>query len=392
MTSEMPSNNVSNEDLICRINNLEQRINELQSSTEEKFSEKFRFFSQATKDAENAVSELKTLLTQAQSTANSVDAKWKNIEQQVQNISSQKSQASSDASATQTAKNNAEQLLETIKTSMENVKTAWESSFQTLQIQHGETLSKLNSDEEKKLEDLYKKYAKDLSELNEKYIEEYDKRTKEIESLLPGATSAGLASAFLQRKEAIEKNKKWWALLLLASVGLLITFGFISMANWFNTGGVISSFPSRVIIVAGLILLEEFARRNFNVIFRLAEAYAYKEALAMSYLGYKKQMADTIMPQQNNNTQGHSVLMRIFLDKLEDEPGKNVFDKEKHYLGPGAIMDSIAPGNNASPNKVATELSKGSFLTKISWQVVVIVGIIGISACVIAFFLRNVIK
>ena len=61
MTSEMPSNNVSNEDLICRINNLEQRINELQSSTEEKFSEKFQFFSQATKDAENAVSELKTL-------------------------------------------------------------------------------------------------------------------------------------------------------------------------------------------------------------------------------------------------------------------------------------------------------------------------------------------
>ena len=112
----------------------------------------------------------------------------------------------------------------------------------------------------------------------------------------------------------------------------------------------------------------------------------------MSYLGYKKQMADTIMPQQNNNAQGHSVLMRILLDKLEDEPGKNVFDKEKHYLGPGGIIDSIAPENNASTNKVATELCKGSLLEKVSWQVVVIVGIICVSVCVVAFFLRNIIK
>lgn len=341
------------------------------------------------------MSESKTLSTQAQSTANTVDAKWKSIEQQVQNISSQKSQATSDASATQTAKTKAEQLLGTIKSDLENVKTTWENSFQELQKQYDGTLSQLNSNKEKKLEELYEKYETDLSELNKRYVEEFEKRTAEIEGLLPGATSAGLASAFLQRKEAVEKNKKWWALLLLTSVAFLIIFGFLSMTNWFNSAGVVSSFPSRIIIIAGLILLEEFARRNFNIISRLAESYAYKETLAKSYLGYKKQMADTEMPSQDSNSnkaKGHSVLMRIFLDKLEDEPGKNVFDKEKYYIGPGAIMDNIAPGNNVPINKVATELSKGSFLTKISWQIVVIVGIISVSACIVAFFLRDVIK
>ena len=382
-------------ELINRVDQLEKLVNELKISIDTKLAENTQAFAQAKKDAENVVSELKTLSTQAQSTANTVDAKWKSIEQQVQNISSQKSQATSDASATQTAKTKAEQLLGTIKSDLENVKTTWENSFQELQKQYDGTLSQLNSNKEKKLEELYEKYETDLSELNKRYVEEFEKRTAEIEELLPGATSAGLASAFLQRKEAVEKNKKWWALLLLTSVAFLIIFGFLSMTNWFNSAGVVSSFPSRVIIIAGLILLEEFARRNFNIISRLAESYAYKETLAKSYLGYKKQMADTEMPSQDSNSnkaKGHSVLMRIFLDKLEDEPGKNVFDKEKHYIGPGAIMDNIAPGNNAPTNKVATELSKGSFLAKISWQIVVIVGIISVSACVVAFFLRDVIK
>lgn len=392
METENASKNISKEDLNNRINQLDQLVCELKKSIDTKLAENTQAFVQAKKDAENVVSELKTLSTQAQSTANTVDAKWKSIEQQVQNISSQKSQATSDASATQTAKTKAEQLLESIKTNLENVQTTWESSFQELQKQHNETLSKLNSEEETKLNNLHEKYEKDFAELNKKYIEEFSKRTAEIENLLPGATSAGLASAFADRKKDIEKTKIWWAILLLLSVVSLITFGILSLTDVFRGTGVASSFQSRIIIVAGLILLEEFARRNFNVISRLAESYAYKEALAKSYLGYKKQMETTDMPQNTNSGKGHSALMKMFLDKLEDEPGKNVFDKEKHYIGPGAIMDNMAPGNNAPTNKVATELSKGSFLTKISWQIVVIVGIISVSACVVAFFLRDVIK
>ena len=400
METENATKSISIEDLNDRINKLDQLVCELKKSIDTKLAENTQAFTQAKKDAEDVVSELKTLLTQAQNTANTVDAKWKSIEQQVQNISSQKSQATSDASATQTAKNNAEQILGVIKTNMENVKTTWESSFQTLQTQHDKTLSELNSNEGKKLDNLYKKYEKDLSELNKKYMEEFDKHTKEIERLLPGATSAGLASAFAKRKVNYFVAKIIWGILIGISISLIVTFGLLLLfPNVFSTIGIsINNIPGgenfygRLIIIAGLILLEEFSRRNFNVSSRLEESYAYKEALAMSYLGYKQQMQDTAMPHNNQNTMGHSVLTRMLLDKLEDEPGKNVFDKEKHYIGPGAIIDNIAPGNNAPTNKVATELSKGSFLTKISWQVVVIVGIIGISACVIAFFLRDVVK
>ena len=347
------------------------------------------------KEVEQILTQLNTLSTQTQTTANTVDAKWKNIEQQVENISKAKAQATSDSSATATAKTNAEKVLATIKTDLETTKNTWENNFQELKEQHDSALSTLNSTEEKKLNALYEKYENDLSALNKKYIEEFEKRTDEIEGLLPGATSAGLASAFADRKKNIEKNKIWWAILLLLSVGILITFGVLSLTGILKVTGIASSFSSRIIIVAGLILLEEFARRNFNIISRLAEAYAYKEALAKSYLGYKKQMETTDMPVVDNTktVKGHSALMKIFLDKLEDEPGKNVFDKEKHYIGPGAIMDKVtSPDNSSTTNKVASELSKGSMLTKISWQIVAVVGIISVAVCVVIFFMRNTIK
>ena len=337
--------------LESRINNLEQSISDLRVLIDSKLAENSQTFSQAKKDAEDVVSELKTLLTQAQSTANTVDAKWKSIEQQVQNISTQKSQATSDVSAIQTAKNNAEQMLSTIKTDLANTKNSWENDFQELEKQYDDKLSKLSSDKEKELTTLNEKYIKLFADLDKTYTEEFDKRTKEIERLLPGATGAGLASAFAKRKRGYFIAKIVWGILLGVSIFLIVIFGALLLfPNILSIIGITmnnipggENFYGRLVIIAGLILFEEFSRRNFNVSSRLEEAYAYKEALAMSYLGYKQQMQDTTMPYDKQNIMGHSVLTKMLLDKLEDEPGKNVFDKEKHYIGPGAIIDSINP-------------------------------------------------
>jgi len=272
------------------------------------------------------------------------------------------------------------------------MQTNWNNSFEELKKQHSSKLAELFSGREQGLNKLIESKNKELSDLNQRYVQEFESRTKEIETLLPGATSAGLASAFADRKRDIQKNQKWWAFLLIGSAIGIVGFGGFSLTSWGSQIGLASSFAGRVVIIAGLILLEEFARRNFNIISRLAESYAYKEALAKSYFGYKKQMEEIPMPTNQNgeSIMGHSVLMKTFLEKLEDEPGKHVFDKEKQIIGPGAIIDKLSPNNkDGATGEALQELSKGNLLAKISWPIVAVVAIFAIAACVIAYFLRG---
>ena len=128
--------------------------------------------------------------------------------------------------------------------------------------------------------------------LDEKITECEELRAK-IDGLLPGATSASLASAFENRRRCYATPRKIWAVLTVLSTFSFIAFGaFIiknhlevtSLSEWFFRA--ITKSP----IILGLILLEEFSRRNYHRNVRLEEEYAHKEVLSKSFEGYRKQM------------------------------------------------------------------------------------------------------
>lgn len=346
-------------------------------------------------EAEKATAEITAAQEKAKKGVEEAEAKWATTNQQVQNIATLNAQASADAATAKASRESVEKMQQEIadlKGKFVEMQTEWEKRLGELQDQHASQLQSLYQKHDQTLSDLNKKASEELSRLNEKYLAEFESRTKEIESLLPGATSAGLASAFADRKNDIQKNKNWWIALLIVSAFLLVCFGVFSLTPWGSKIGVASSLSGRVVIVAGLILLEEFARRNFNIISRLAESYAYKEALAKSYFGYKKQMEEIPMPSDNGaeKIMGHSVLMRTFLGKLDDEPGKHVFDKEKQIIGPGAIIDKFSPNNkNSATGEALQELSRGNLLTKISWPIVAVVAILSIAGCILAYLLKG---
>ncbi len=215
--------------------------------------------------------------------------------------------------------------------------------------------------------------------------------TNQINDLLPGATSVALASAFDSRKKAVEKFKWVWATLLILSSLSIVCFGcwFLSKPTLPDT---VSSLPIRLVIIAGLVLIEEFARRNFNVATRLAESYAYKEAISKSYLGFKTEMTGVVMPEMEpgNQTQCVSVLVKTFLDKLGEEPGKRVFDKEKRTFG---LLNTIAQlsakdsQEGESIEKAKIVANAVSAFTRISWPLVVLISILAITGCFIAYII-----
>ena len=288
--------------------------------------------------------------------------------QDVANLKAQVGSAASEVSATR-------QKLQELQVSFEELQEKQTSVF-------NESKASLSSlDEENRI-----RFDKLFSE-GETRIKDLEQR---INMLLPGATSLSLSSSFMMRKEAVERNKGWWVALLVLSASAIVVFGLWSLSR-ITANQSLSALPNRIIIVAGLVIIEEFARRNYNVCSRLAEAYAYKEAIAKSYVGFKKELAEIDLPSRTEGeiVKSISVLAETFLQKLGDEPGKKVFDKERPALGVVQAISKICGQEELVTDKTQVVATATRFISKISWPLVVLVSVLAIAGCVVVWLLSQ---
>jgi len=149
------------------------------------------------------------------------------------------------------------------------------------------------------LEQLTKSHAT-ASEFEAKVIkssEDLETLIKKTEDLLPGVTSASLASAFGKHKERFRRPKSWWIVVFLVCMACLVAvaapsfFAALSDKPMSKTwGDIFRSFAMRLPILIPLVWLAIYAGRNYMLSIRLEEDYAYKEAISMSFEGYKREM------------------------------------------------------------------------------------------------------
>ena len=285
--------------------------------------------------------------------------------QEVANLKAQVGNATSEISV-------ARQKIQELQTDFDELKEKQDAVFN----ESKETLNNLSAENQSRFDKLYT-----TSERRIKELEDY------INKLLPGATSLSLSSAFENRKTAVEKNKWWWATLLIVSALAIVGFGIWSL-HAISTTQTLSAIPIRIVIIAGLVIIEEFARRNYNVSSRLAEAYAYKEAIAQSYVGFKKELSDIDLPPRGEGdiVRSIAVLADTFLQKIGDEPGKKVFDKEKPALGVMQAISKMSGQDDVSQdNRVQIVATATTFLSKVSWPIVAMVTVLAIAGCIITW-------
>lgn len=292
-----------------------------------------------------------------------------------------------------------------ISLELSKLKEKQEATFSELQDKADKTYTSMHKAKEASFQRLHSTQQTALAKLHDEYSSKLATLAQEIEKLLPGGTSIALSSAFEARKRAIEKYKWVWATLLAGSALGLILFGGASL--FFSEElGMASSWSARFIVVGGLVVIEEFSRRNYNVSSRLAEAYAYKEALAKSYIGYKNELQNVNMPKKSEEGgPSASVLVKTFLDKLADEPGKRVFDRERTALGLTGFLDHVKAFHNIEASSSSEEDSQGGqpvasssrssapfeLFRKVSWPVVSIVAILAATFCIVAWIVARTI-
>ncbi len=236
-------------------------------------------------------------------------------------------------------------------------------------------VSKNIGDKQSELEEI-------ISESNAKIVDQQER----IEALIPGATSARLATAFKERKEDVADGGLGWIILMIISAVGLIAAGIVSWACPAKDFWV--SLPARAIVVVGLLLIEEFSRRNYNIKRRLSEAYGYKEVLSRSFHGYKDAMTGVSLPasESGETCKADEKLVDVFLKTLADEPGKNIFDKEKSVTFSEKLAEKLVEVK-PDDNSLIGQLIKGNALSKITWPIVAIFAIFAIIAISVSLVL-----
>jgi len=129
-----------------------------------------------------------------------------------------------------------------------------------------------------------------LDELYKQKEVAYNTLFKKIESMLPGATSIGLAKAYEDQKKKFSLPNFFWTLLFVSSTSIMIYFGFTHVSDSKTFWEAVSRVFSKLPFFIPAIWLAAFASKQQSQNKRLAQEYAYKESLAKSFDGFKKQI------------------------------------------------------------------------------------------------------
>lgn len=144
---------------------------------------------------------------------------------------------------------------------------------------------------------------KDLDDFSTKQKTQYAALIEEIESLLPGSTSAGLATAYYDLKESFNKPIENYSKLFYGAVFVLVIATMFSIVDkiglWFiefvdtsDLSKLLSNTLYKLPLLLPVIWMAVFASRRRSEAHRLQQEYAHKEALAKSYQNFKTQIED----------------------------------------------------------------------------------------------------
>ena len=185
----------------------------------------------------------------------------------------------------------------------------------------------------KELEEFKNDQINKLNELKEEHGSKHKAFEEEIEKLLEGATSAGLAEAYsIERKKFIWPIRIWNGVFVVCLFAISI-LSFSTLKNLSSIEEIAKSILHSLPITLPLIWVAVYASKRRSENQRLEQEYAHKEALSRSYISYKKQISEL-------GKEDSELLEKLILEAINtiSYNASKTLDK-KH--GDGTILNEI---------------------------------------------------
>ena len=155
--------------------------------------------------------------------------------------------------------------------------------------------------------------------LLEEHKKKYEALEKQINSLLPGATSVGLAKTYTNNRTKFEKQTNFWNWFFIGTMAVIFGFGVYLVVGNVNidTQHILKYSP----LYVSVVWLALFASKRRNESMRLEQEYTHKETLAKSYMSYKEQI-ETLAKDEKNE----------LLQKLLESTTATISQNPNHVL------------------------------------------------------------
>jgi DNA repair exonuclease SbcCD ATPase subunit len=205
-----------------------------------------------------------------------------------------------------------------------------------------------------------KGYIHNIEEVKERiktFLEDQEKKFKaqfdQIESLLPGATSAGLAEAFQKQKESYKWPVLIWSGIFIVVMAFmtgcsvyLFYHQFLANSGKNGSGDLTSALISilnDLPFFIPTIWLAVFASKQQSQYKRLQQEYAFKEINAKSFHGHKKQIEE-LMNQGHSDAELLSKLI-VQLVAITSQNPSETLDSNAHNDSPPLfkLIDGFIP-------------------------------------------------
>ncbi len=215
---------------------------------------------------------------------------------------------------------------------------------------------------------LIKGYLQETEELKNQiafFLNEQDKKFqaqfKHIESLLPGATSAGLAEAFEKQRKSYK-----WPILIWSFIFILVTIAMTAFSVYLfyiqifksNITGTETLTQGFISLLKDLpffiptIWLAVFASKQQSQYKRLQQEYVFKEINAKSFYGHKRQIEELM----KNGVEDNDLLLKLVtqLVVITSQNPSETLDNKSHNDSPPifALIERFLPSSKKNKETI----------------------------------------
>ena len=227
--------------------------------------------------------------------------------------------------------------VEGLKDELDTVYETLKKDFKIL----NDNFKTLKNEKEKEFQDAINEKTQEFQTVIDNNQKKYDELFKKIESLLPGAMSAGLSTAYHTKREAEIKERNnsdntfYKAIKWLTGISL-VPFGLGAYLLWgkgLEIQAVIHDMPriamATLPLYAPTLWVAYSSNRKSNLSKRLIEEYTHKEALSKTFEGLSKQIENL----DDENSQELKVkLLYAIVSTSSENPGALIkgYNKSDH--------------------------------------------------------------
>ena len=180
----------------------------------------------------------------------------------------------------------------------------------------------------------------DGAERQQSLFKEFEEKRDQIEAYLKNANKVGLAKSFQDKRRELTWIWRAWATIFVFGIILLTLFGWFHILPLVEKGISLEELGARVVLVSPLIWLAWFAAVQYSRLLRLSEDYAFKEAAAMAYVGYRDEMG--------NDPELVKLLQKYAIQNFGENPSKLLL---KHTEAVSPVHDLVSKACSRLANK-----------------------------------------